>query len=111
MQKLRVFLISIAAAVGLSACAGVTGTGPTTGTITGDITVAQVQSIANTTCGFLPTVATVAKIIASFAGASDVVDVVSQAATAICGAVTKPGLRRGAVPVARGVAIRGQFTR
>lgn len=70
--------------------------------------ITQIQSGVATACSFVPTVQTVAAIIATFAGASAVVDVAGSAIRGICAAITAKGARRGGPPpVYRGVVIRG----
>lgn len=112
---MRRFLLipALAAGLALSGC----GTTGGIGSITPD-QVAQVQQTAKSICSFVPTATTVAKIIASFAGAGGIVDVVSQAAGGICDAVAAvpKSLRRGrptlaATPVYRGIKIQGSFQR
>lgn len=70
--------------------------------------VSQIQSGVQTACSFVPTVQTIAAIVATFAGANAVVDVAGTAIRGICAALTAKGVRRGTkAPVYRGVVIRG----
>lgn len=102
--------MAAACAFALGGCA-TNGAGPSAPSLDPAV-IAQVQQTASTVCGFLPTVETVAQIIASFTSAGPVVGVVSQAANGICAAVTAKGVRLGQkAPKYRGVAIRGQFVR
>lgn len=77
---------------------------------TADI-IAQVRQAAVATCGFLPTIETVAAIIA--AGNPTVV-IAGTVASAICSAVTAStplARRRGVLPTVNGVVIHGRFVR
>jgi hypothetical protein len=72
----------------------------------------QVRQVAVVTCGFLPTVETVAAIISA---GNPLISGVSTIASAICAAVTAlppVQLRRGAAPpTVAGVVIHGRFVR
>jgi hypothetical protein len=71
------------------------------------ITAADVQAAAVAACGFLPTAATVANIIAA---GNPAVATVSTIAQAICSAVTAKGGRLGgAAPNVNGVPVHGRF--
>lgn len=111
----------VAASLSLGACA----TNPSTGKPTIDPTQItdienQVQKGAAAVCGFVPTLGTVASIIATFTGTSPIVGIVNQVVTSICNAVVpaKASLRRGAhrfgatnAPTVNGVPIQGYFIR
>jgi outer membrane lipoprotein SlyB len=73
----------------------------------------QVQAATVAACGFLPTISTVASILASFTGTSSVVSSIEQAAAGICAGVTAKGGRLGARRAAsfNGVRIEGHFVR
>lgn len=72
--------------------------------------IERVQTTARAVCGFVPAVATVVDILATFVpSAQPAVSTASTIANAICSRVTAKSLRRGATPTYRGVAIRGQF--
>lgn len=105
-------------ALSLGACA----TDPTTGMPTINQqelanVEAQVQQTAANVCSFVPTVASVAGIIASFVAAGAVVNLVDQAAQQICNAIsqaptttTKSGKKMlAATASVNGVAIQGYF--
>lgn len=94
----------LAIALSLGACASGGGGGP----IPAD-TVSQIQATARQVCGFVPTVSTVASVIATFTGGGAIVDMVSQVANGICTAISAKGVRRGATPKYRGVVIRGDY--
>lgn len=106
-------MIFAAAAFALGACATPSTDTPTgsTPTTSGGIDIEQVRSIATTVCGFVPTVSTVAGIIASFAGAEAIVTTAGAIATQICAAVTplRSAKRGAARPMLRGVPIHGRF--
>lgn len=74
-------------------------------------TVEKVQHAAEAVCGFLPTIDTVAAIIAAN---NPAYQTVSAIANGICAAVTAPALRqlgpRRAPPVVAGVVVHGRFT-
>jgi hypothetical protein len=94
--------------VGALLLGGCTTTG--TSTSTADI-IAQVRQTTVAVCGFLPTIDTVAQILA--AGNPSVM-IAGTIANAICAAVTAttpPARRRGAVPTVSGVVIHGRFVR
>lgn len=94
----------LAAALSLSACAGVTLPGPAP--IGGSI-VDQVQSYTKTACGILPAVESVAAIVATFAGGGPFVSVASEVGDAICAAVNKVSAsRHGGRPTVNGVVVK-----
>jgi len=75
--------------------------------------IEQVRQVAVATCGFLPTVETVAAIISA---GNPLVSGASAIATAICAAVSSipprtAGKRGGAVPTVAGVVVHGRFVR
>lgn len=114
MRRLLIVPALLAGLV-LAGC-GTLGGGDISGQISG--TVAQVQSVTQQICGFVPTISTVGKIVSTFTGGGGVVDVVSQVANGICSAVaaTPKSLSRGRyrlarAPVYRGVRIQGSFAR
>lgn len=79
-------------------------------------TIAQVQTVANRICGFVPLASTVAGIVGTFTGTGPIVGTVTGIADMICKAVKKPGAARrgartGVYGSVRGVAVKGQFTR
>jgi hypothetical protein len=115
--------VAIAASLTLGACA----TDPTTGLPTINqqelaSVEAQIQQDAAAACKFVPTVASVAAVIATFVNVGSVVDLVNQSVIQICSAVsTAPVVNatlRG-MPVARlaapvtvnGAPINGYFLR
>src|SRR5258705_8265851 len=116
-------LATALASASLAGCA----TDPTTGTTTIDVAKvtsveAEVQKNAAIICGFVPTLGTVASVIASFVGGGGVATIATQAANAICSAVVpakammvrRPGnrlaMRRGvAHPTVNGVPVEGYF--
>lgn len=113
---MRKFILTVVCALGLSGCAGtlaqITAAIPSTEVVNTEIQ--QVQAIASQVCGFIPTVSTVANIIATLTGTSAAVSSVTAIANSICSAVTAPIARgkRGAVrPSVRGVPIHGNFVR
>ena len=130
MKKI-ICVLALAGAVALGGCATSGGfgtptgsTGPTvqdtgggigtptgsTGTASTDPTVIKIQDTAAKICGFVPTASTVLGIIGTFTGVSSITSVVSNVATAICGAVTKKSARRGGPgPMVRGVPVQGTF--
>lgn len=74
-----------------------------------DSTVATVQEGVKNACGWLPTATTVAKIIATLAGAPGVIDVPATAIAGICTALQAKSARRGAGPARyRGVVIHAR---
>jgi len=110
--------------VSLGGCA----TDPTTGATTIDVAQitsieAEVQKNAAIICGFVPTIGTVASVIASLVGGSAVTTLATQAANAICGAVTPAKaqamrmgtrrlvVRRGTAPTVNGIPVEGYFIR
>ena len=104
---MRKFLCAAAVSLSLTGCAGIsevaTNVAPT---------IAAVQSVAVSVCGFLPTASSVASIIASAVPWLSTAEAIAQA---ICGAVTPAklgGSRLGAAqPRVHGVAIHGRFVR
>lgn len=103
---MRRMMTALALSVALMAggCAS-TGSSSSSGTID------QVRAITQEVCGFLPTVTTVAQVIAAFAGGAAVVGTASEIGQAICNAVTKTSAARGQRPKVAGVVIKGQFVR
>lgn len=73
--------------------------------------ISQIQADAVQVCGFEPTAATVINIIAAIAGAGPVASMVTNAADAICKAVTAKAARPGHKPSYHGVTINGRFVR
>lgn len=103
MRKI-ITAFAVAGSVLLSGC-GTTGGLPTNEQI--NTTVAQVQSLTQTICAFVPTVSTIANILSGGASVS-----ISEIANGICAAVTAKSLRRGGPrPNYKGVPIRGRFVR
>ena len=97
----RKFLLAtpVAAALVLGGCA-------TTAT---SAAIIQIQNYAVLACGFLPTVTTVANIIAN---GNPILQTATDIANAICAAVTPKAARRGAVlPTVNGVVVHGRFVR
>lgn len=94
--------VALSGAIALGACTttGVTIPGAT------DPQIIAIQQQAANLCGWLPTVTTVANILATFANANGVVNVASTAAAGICSAITAKGFKKGGTPRYRGVAIR-----
>lgn len=110
-KSIRAVAVSAALALSLAGCAT---------TVTENlppaqqpINIQQVQQLATTVCGFLPTVATVASILATFTGGGTIVSTAEGVASAICAAVVpRRGARRGAAPPrVNGVTVRGRFVR
>lgn len=98
---MRKILMAMTCCVLLSGCA-------TGGNVDG--TIAQIQATARSICSFVPTVETVAKILAG----GTAIDTASGIANAICAAVTTRPLADGpgdGKPRVRGVIIKGQFVR
>lgn len=100
MHRKSIILVSAcAAAIALGGC-----------TSTGGINTAQIAAIQNAAkaaCGYLPTVETVANILASN---NAILAPAASIAQTICNAVTALGARRGgAQPTAYGIVIHGQF--
>lgn len=101
MKKL---LLAGALALSLGACA----------TSNIDEQIVQVQQQTRAICAFVPTVTTVAKIIASLTGGVDAINLIGTAAQGICTAVTTQPLAEGPgkrQPEAFGVKIEGHFVR
>lgn len=97
MKKLALALL-IASTLSLGGCAG-----------TLPPTVASIQQLAVSVCGFLPTVATVASIIAA---GNPLVATAEAIANAICNAVTPAkvsGRLRAVQPMVGGVVIHGRW--
>lgn len=98
MKKLA---IALACCALLSACATGSGT---------EDKIKEIQRYARLTCSFVPTVETVAKILAG----GTLIDTTSSVATAICSAVTTAPLADGPgdrVPWVNGVVVKGKFVR
>lgn len=103
---MRAFLTSItlALALALGGCV-TTGLGP--GSITNF--VQQAQQVATLTCGFLPTVETVAGLIAA---GNPAITTATEIADAICSVATRKMVTRsGRAPTVSGVAVKGRFVR
>lgn len=106
MKMVRTSFLAAAAAASLllAGCA-------TSGSGGSSISVSTVQNAAVTACGFLPTVSTVANLIASN---NALVSSAESIASAICAAVA-PAKQSGKFGAARasvnGVAVRGKFVR
>jgi len=121
MRKFIAVFAAGAMALSLGACA----TNPATGVVGIDQTQlanveAQIQQTAANVCQFVPTVASVAGVIAGFVSGGAVVDLVNQAAQSICSTVVSAPtvkatvghrtVQRLASPVTvNGVAITGYF--
>lgn len=72
----------------------------------------KVQAAAVKVCGFVPTISTVAGVLAALTGTTPAADVVKLAADKICAAVTKPSiqaLESGYTPNVDGVPVEGYF--
>ena len=94
----------------VASCATVPTVDPITGTkVVPEVTKIMTSAVA--ICGFEPTAATVAAILASFIpGASPIASIVNQVASSICNAVTAKSARYGgAAPSVNGIAIAGHF--
>ena len=85
---LRKLAIAGSLALGVSACA-------TTGTGIDPAFIAQVQQLTQQVCSFVPTVSTVASIVAALFGAGPAVGAVTEVAQSICSAVTTKSGRYG----------------
>jgi hypothetical protein len=104
---MRKTILAASLSLGLSGCAGlqqdITAAGPT---------IAAVQQVAVSLCGFLPTASTIAGILS---GGSPLVSTAEAVASAICAAVTPAsagGTRLGASrPHVGGVPVHGRFVR
>lgn len=105
---MRKILLASAIALSLSGCATTGGNPPDMNAI-----IAQIQQTTAQICSFVPTVETVAAIIAagSGGGATPAVVGVASIANAICAAVTKPAAARRGVPTVNGVPVNGSFVR
>lgn len=69
--------------------------------------ITNIQNTVTRICGYVPAAITVANIIATFAGGTNIVALTSQIANGICGAVTSKSARYGGkLPTYRGVVIR-----
>lgn len=102
MKKFSIAFVLLAS-LGLAACS------TTSGNVNDQIR--QVQDQTRFACSFVPTVETVAKILATFVGGFGVVDAVGTAARGICDAITTAPLADGPgkhVPVFNGVVIKGR---
>jgi hypothetical protein len=121
MKVLKIISLSaiLAAGLALGACST---TLPSPGggavvppTTTGDKTTDSVIAATVKACGFLPTVATVTGIVASFVpGGAPVNSLVTSIAQSICNAVAPPkmGARRGGhAPMVGDVLVEGRFVR
>jgi hypothetical protein len=112
---MRKFLAStaVAGSLLLGGCA-TTGTGvdPITGQPIAT-EIANIQALAVKICGFQPTEATVAAIVATFIpGSASIVTIINQVAQSICAAVVPAAsgrLRGAAWPEVNGVPINGHF--
>ncbi len=123
----RNYIVLALAAALVSVSLGGCATNPVTGATTIDVAKvttieADVQKNAAIICGFVPTIGTVTSIIASLVGGGGIATLATQAANAICSAVTpakammvrrsgnRMVMRRGAAPPAvNGVPIEGYF--
>lgn len=114
----RKFLLAVPllGALALGGCAtsnGVVGLDPALETrVNAQITAAQNAAVS--ICKFLPTAQTVAGILSTFVpSAVPGVTVANQVAAAICNAVSRKSLTKGATPTPRvnGVVVRGSFVR
>jgi hypothetical protein len=111
MRKL-VMVSAVALSLGLGGCATTGGTGGS-----GEDAVQRVIQAVAAQCSFVPTVATAGALIANFTANGAVqltVAVITQIATAVCDAVTRPRAMAqpgGAKPVVNGVVINGSFVR
>ena len=79
-----------------------------------DAQIKQVQDQTRVICAYVPTVATVAKIIATLVGGVGTVDLIGTAANGICSAVTNQPLAEGPgkrQAVYNGVVIHGTFVK
>jgi hypothetical protein len=106
-MMLRKILLA-APLVGLLSLGGCATTGTNVNAV-----IEQVRQVAVATCGFLPTVETVAAIISA---GNPLVSGASAVANAICAAVASipprtAGRRGGAVPTVAGVVVHGRFVR
>lgn len=107
-----VFAVAVACAM-LAGCQTTSPTVPATPSLED-----KVQQTTAAVCGFVPTISTVAQILASFTSAGPAVDTAAEVARAICKAVgpVSPAMRkvsRKAVepPKVNGVVIEGYFLR
>jgi len=120
MKKIAMF--TLAATLSLGSCASIGGT--SSATIAADITSigTTVQAGAAKLCGFFPFLSTAEEMVASFANAGPIADVIIAAEKSICDAVLplKPALMGGRfggrlrlgspmAPVVNGVVIHGRF--
>ena len=123
MRKLLT-VVAVAASCTLGACA----TNPTTGLPTIDqaqlaAVEARIQQSVATACKFVPTVDSVAAVVAGFVGASTVIDLVNQVTSQICNAVVAAPVVSAtlngmpvrklarAVTTSNGTSIQGYFIR
>lgn len=116
--------LALAAALSSASLVGC-ATNPVTGTQTIDVAQitaieAEVQKTTAIVCGFVPTVGTIAGVVASFVpGGAAATTLATQVANAICSAVgpakmsghRRLAMRRGTAPVVNGVPIEGYFIR
>jgi hypothetical protein len=109
MRKL-VIALAVGASVALGGCA----TSPS-GQPTIDPSIqTQIQNGTAAACGFVPTITTVASILASFVGGGPIVGVVGSTIKAICDAVAPPKAslkRKFGKPMVNGVPVEGYFIR
>lgn len=112
-MKIKLISLVLCAGIGLTGCA--TKVDPTTGattTITDPQlaeTIAQIKAGILQTCGFSATINSIAGIVGTFVPG---VSVVPSVVSAVCGAVTAMGARRGGPkPHVNGVAVEGRFVR
>lgn len=103
---MRKFLLGIMLVGGLAL-----GGCSTTGGLAG-LSAASVQQLAVSICGYLPTAATVAAILAA---GNPAINTIEAAASAICAAVapvaTASGKLRATTPTVAGVVVHGRFVR
>lgn len=98
---MRKLILSLVCCTALAACT-------TTGQV--EDKIKEVQNYTRLACSFLPTVETVAKILAG----GTVIDTASAVGNAICNAVTTAPLADGPgdrVPRVNGVVIKGRFVK
>ena len=100
MLRRLMLALPLLGAISLGGCATVFPSGTPT--------VAEIQSITVTVCGFLPTASTVANILAN---GNPIVATATAVANAICAAVvpTKSARLRAIVPTVNGVVVHGRF--
>jgi|SRR5882724_7777380 len=112
-MKMKLISLALCVGIGLTSCT--TKVDPTTGVTTTVTdpqlteTIAQIKSGILQTCGFSATINSIASIVGTFVPG---VSVVPSVVSAICGAVTAKGVRRGGPrPQVNGVAVEGRFVR